>query len=647
MTMHSSPSPTVPPTSRPSWSDAGLVGELPLVLMRIDRDGRLASLSPSWERFSGFTVEETLGRSYLSFIDAGDHAACRATEAYLYAGNTGPGAGKLRMYRKDGTVRVAEVRFFVMCDAAGMAAGLGGAIVDITDLRNDPRHQVDALRLSAGRTRMLIERASFGVFGCTPDVRLIDANPALAMMLGYANTSELLAANAFDVLCPIGEVRDHCMKALSGDAREVTYDQPCHRAEGPPVRLRLTMTAERDAGGRIRFLQGMAENITERERREEIVRRGERMASLGRTLAGVAHEINNPLAAITGYTQILLKREQSGDDRHALETVLSEARRAARIVKDLLTIARREEGGARVRADLNAIVRYIFDTQRYAMETRGIRNSMQLADRTPFVTADAAQLEQVVLNLVVNARQALEARLDQRTASDSWRPTLDVATHTVDGTVTLTVTDNGPGIPAHDLPRIWDPFWTTRDEGEGTGLGLAVVHSIVVSHGGTIEVTSVPAQRTRFTITLPIAPAVTPPDIRPGGTRNTRRVVATRPLDILVVDDEAVIRELLSRYFTTRGHAVVAAVDGTNALRLAEQGSFDVVISDLRMPGMDGHELIRRLRQLPSCASTHFLISTGDATAAALHPGDDAMADVVVVNKPYDVDALVDLVEAG
>lgn len=199
---------------------------------------------------------------------------------------------------------------------------------------------------------------------------------------------------------------------------------------------------------------------------------------------------------------------------------------------------------------------------------------------------------------MANARQALEARLDQRTASDSWRPTLDVATHTVDGTVTLTVTDNGPGIPAHDLPRIWDPFWTTRDEGEGTGLGLSVVHSIVVAHGGTIEVTSVPAQRTRFTITLPIAPAVTPPDIRPGATRNTRRVVATRPLDILVVDDEAVIRELLSRYFTTRGHAVVAAVDGTNALRLAEQGSFDVVISDLRMPGMDGHELIRRLRQL-------------------------------------------------
>jgi signal transduction histidine kinase len=119
------------------------------------------------------------------------------------------------------------------------------------------------------------------------------------------------------------------MKALSGDAREVTYDQPCHCAEGP-LMPRLTMTAERDAGGRIRFLQGMAENITERERREIVRRASDEVA--GRTLAGVAHEINNPLAAITGYTQILPQARAVGDDRHALETVASEARRAARIV---------------------------------------------------------------------------------------------------------------------------------------------------------------------------------------------------------------------------------------------------------------------------------------------------------------------------
>jgi len=630
----------------PSWGDAALVSDLPLVLMRIDREGRIASLSPSWERQSGFTVAESLGRPYLSFVDAGDHAACRAAEAYLYAGNPGPGSGRLKMYRKDGTVRVTEVRFFAMYDASGVPVGVGGVIVDVTGLRHDPREQVDALRMSAGRTRLLIERATFGVFGCTPSGELIDANPSMAAMLGYADATALLGANAFDTLCPVGEVRTRCMSSLGEGAREVTYDQQCRCADGQSVKLRLTMSAERDAGGRIRFLQGLAENITERERREEIVRRGERMASLGRTLAGVAHEINNPLAAITGYTQILLKKEQTADDRHALETVLSEARRAARIVKDLLTIARREEGASRVRVDLHAIVRYILDTQHYAMETRGIEVNVQLADGAPHVMADPAQLEQVVLNLVVNARQALESRQDHRPTSEPWRPRLEVATHVMDGTITLSVSDNGPGIPASDLSHIWDPFWSTREEGEGTGLGLSVVHSIVVSHGGTIEVASVPSIRTRFVITLPLAADVTPPDIRPGGARPDRRVAA-RPLDLLVVDDEAVIRELLSRFFATRGHAVMTAQDGAHALRLAEQSTFDVVISDLRMPGMNGLELIRQLRPLPSCANTRFMISTGDATALPLRRDDASMAGVVVVNKPYDVDALCDLVEAG
>jgi nitrogen-specific signal transduction histidine kinase len=394
-------------------------------------------------------------------------------------------------------------------------------------------------------------------------------------------------------------------------------------------------------------VEGIAENITERERREEIVRRGERMASLGRTLAGVAHEINNPLAAISGFAQILLKRERSADDRHALDTILHEARRAARIVKDLLTIARREEGTERVRLDANAVVSYIVDTQRYAMETRGIRAAVHLAAEPAWVLADAAQLEQVVLNLVVNARQALESGLERRHEDDGWIPALRVSTRVDGQQVVLEVADTGPGIPVRDLPRIWEPFWTTREEGEGPGLGLSVVHSIVVSLGGTIDVASAPGAATRFTVTLPFAAAPEPASAgdTPAAAGGRTPPPATRPLDILVVDDEEVIRELLSRFFARRGHAVLVAMNGEHALRLAEQGSFDVVISDLHMPGMDGRALIRRLRLLPSTARTRFILSTGDATASPTRPGDHDTADFHVVNKPYDVDALVDLVE--
>ncbi len=505
----------------------------------------------------------------------------------------------------------------------------------------------DILSRSDGWTRSLIERTGFGIFRCTSDGALVDANPALASMLGFPDTATLLSSGRMDELWTSRDDREHCLAELSSGARETSRDVQARRRDGSLVHLRLTVAAEYDSSGRLRFVEGIAENVTERERQEEVVRRGERMAALGRTLAGVAHEINNPLAAIAGFAQILLKREQGSDDRHALETILHEARRAARIVKDLLTIARREEGAERVRLDASAIVGYIVDTQRYAMETRGIRANVQLAGEPAWVLADRALLEQVVLNLVVNARQALESALERRREGDGWIPTLDVETRIAGDTIVLTVADNGPGIPARDLPRIWEPFWTTREEGEGAGLGLSVVHSIIVSHGGTIEATSAPGFMTRFTIKLPLASVAMPTGDAAGAVRADATPQASRPLDILVVDDEGVIRELLSRYLTRRGHAVVTAVNGEHALRLAEQGSFDVVISDLHMPGMDGRALIRRLRLLPSASRTRFILSTGDAMASPSRPGHDDTGDIDVVNKPYDVDALVDLVEGS
>ena len=281
------------------------------------------------------------------------------------------------------------------------------------------------------------------------------------------------------------------------------------------------------------------------------------------------------------------------------------------------------------------------------METHGVQASLDLATGKVEAIADPAQLEQVVLNLVVNARQALEKAAGERANRGAeWTPSVRVTTRVGDGRVELEVEDNGPGIPALDLPQIFDPFWTTREEGEGPGLGLSVVHGIVTSHRGTIDVDSAVGGGTRFTVRLPRAPAdVAPPPAADAGRADTPATLRARPLDILVVDDELVIRELLQRFLASRGHAVVAAADGAQALRLAERSSFDVVISDLRMPGMDGREVIRRLRELPTFASTTFILSTGDAESDAALEG--APGDVPIVPKPFDMDALIGVVEAG
>ncbi len=292
------------------------------------------------------------------------------------------GAGLARLRRSDGTLRPVELRCALHRTPDGASDGLGIFVIDASGREPGPPAPRPALRLTDDATRALVERAAFGIFRCTPDGRLVDVNPALASMLGHAVPERLLGRNLFDELHRGTDHLQRCVDELARGAPEVLCDLHGRQANGVAVHLRLAVTGEFD-GTELRFLQGVAENITERARREEIVRRGERMASLTRTLAGVAHEINNPLAAITGFAQILLKREQPDDDRHAHETILQEARRAARIIKDLLTIARRQEGSEWVRVDVNAIVRYLVNTQRYAMDTRGIALELQLATGRP------------------------------------------------------------------------------------------------------------------------------------------------------------------------------------------------------------------------------------------------------------------------
>lgn len=643
--MTSSPLPSAPsPEPLPPHAGATLLEGLPFAIVRVDAEGTVLAVSDGWTALWGDASPVAVGTRFEEYLDPADHESWRSLTREVLAGHPQRGTVVLRLQSDGAEVRPVDVRCMSYVAADGASRGLGILLGAAQKPEETPTSARRALRLPDDATRALVDRAAFGIFRCTPDGRVVDANPALATMLGFASAEELLGHNLFDVLRSDAGERARCVEELARGVPEVLCDVRGPRANGTGVHVRLAVTAEFD-GTTLRFLQGVAENITERARREEIVRRGERMASLTRTLAGVAHEINNPLAAITGFAQILLKREQPDDDRRAHETILQEARRAARIIKDLLTIARREEGSERVRVDVNAIVRYLVDTQRYAMDTRGIAIDLQLASDAPRVLADPAQLEQVILNLLVNARQALEARIESRHAdadATAWRPTLHISTARMQGRLVLTMTDNGPGIAARDIPHIWDPFWTTREEGEGSGLGLSVVHGIVEAHGGTIEAASEPGIATTFTVALPgVAPSAAAPARAP---RDTRRDATVRPLDILVVDDELVIRELLSRYFTSRGHAVVVAASAEQALPLAEHGSFDAIITDLRMPGMDGRTLIRHLRQLPSCSNTRFVISTGDATA--IPPFSETGEPAVdIVAKPYDVDALVSIVE--
>jgi two-component system NtrC family sensor kinase len=493
--------------------------------------------------------------------------------------------------------------------------------------------QVDEFRLalaeSDARYSSLVERIGYGAYRSSPDGRFLEVNSTLVAMLGYSSADELRELDlASDVYFDPGE-RERLMERPRSAPEWVATQW--RRRDGSAITVRLSVRRVLDATGTIESYDGVVEDVTERRRHDELLRRSERMASLGTTLAGVAHELNNPLAAIMGFTQLLLRKPWPSEDRAALETINHEAIRSAAIVKDLLSMTRKRDAERRVATDINDIVGYIARTRRYALETAGIGCSVDLQPALPPVYGDRAQLEQVVLNLLSNAEHAL-ASVDAREARVA--PCISIRTRQSRDQILIEIHDNGPGIPESAQSRIWDPFWTTKDEGEGTGLGLAVVHGIVVDHGGTICVESTPTTGARFIVSLPIASETVA--AQPAGQ-------ATRPLDVLVVDPGASDLMFVERFLTARGHAVVNAGSGELALRLASQTSFDAVLCDARLVGRDGATIASALRATTGCFTARFVLSMPEQIDG--RPIPLTVEGAMMVARPYDVEELRRLIE--
>jgi PAS domain S-box-containing protein len=491
----------------------------------------------------------------------------------------------------------------------------------------------DALSRSEARYDALVRRTGYGIYRSSASGRFVEANATLAAMLGYESVDELLSLElSRDVYLDPDERARLLRRPATLRAYPEWVETRWKRNDGSPITVRLSVRPEFDASGAIAFFDGIVEDVTERQRQDELLRRTERMATIGTTLAGVAHELNNPLAAIMGFAQLLLKKPWPAEDRAALETINHEAIRSATIVKDLLAMARKRDVERRVRTDVNDVVGYIVRTRRYSLETAGITFQLELDPTLPPVHGDRAQLEQVILNLINNAEQALRARIDapHNTSAGNIR----IRTRHDEHDVILEVEDNGPGIPESLRSKIWDPFWTTKEEGEGTGLGLAVVHGIIVEHGGTITIESAPTSGARFVIRLPIATE---------GSVPQATGQASRPLDVLVVDPGASDLLFVERFLTSRGHAVINASNGDLALRLADQTSFDAVVCDARLLSRDGTPVAALLRDAPGCSTARFVLSAESPLDEQRLPR--LVEGASLVARPYDVEELRRLIE--
>ena len=331
----------------------------------------------------------------------------------------------------------------------------------------------------------------------------------------------------------------------------------------------------------------------------------EKMAAVGQLVSGIAHELNNPLTSIMGYGQLLLGHGLNAAQFSEASKVFHEAERARRIVKNLLYFARENEP-ERMRVDLNEIVERTLALRSYELKVEDILIERDLAPDLPQTMADPYQLQQVVLNLLVNAEQAL--------LHDRGRGRVRVRTRTAEGNrIAFEVSDDGPGIPREILSRVFDPFFTTKPSGLGTGLGLSIVYGIVKQHDGEVTVENQPGGGARFVVELPVIEV--PASNSPTAEREPRTLAAVPSSRVLVVEDEPTVAQLIVDVLREEGHQVEAVLDSQEGLTLLARAHYDLVICDLRMPRLDGPAFYDALVRAGSAARDRVMFITGDTLA--------------------------------
>ena len=327
----------------------------------------------------------------------------------------------------------------------------------------------------------------------------------------------------------------------------------------------------------------------------------EKLATMGNLLAGVAHELNSPLSVILGQVGLFATTGGDAVARSRIQDIGEAAERCVRIVRSFLTMARRHPP-ERGHVSLNHLLRDAVELLAFELRIANVEMEFNLEKGLPLIWADGHQLKQVVVNLVTNARQAIQDAPPPR------RLSLVTRYEAASRLVRIEVADSGPGIPPEILGRVFDPFFTTKPEGEGTGLGLALVRGIVEGHGGTITVESRPGDDTRFLIELPLG---TPPD----ASDEPDAAEAVMPVPgkaILVVDDEPAVAALLAEALSRDGYKVDMAANGAVALRMLGARSYDLIISDSGMPVLSGPELYREVEQREPHLTRRFIFVTGD-----------------------------------
>jgi two-component system cell cycle sensor histidine kinase/response regulator CckA len=605
----------------------------------LDREGNCTFCNPACLRLLGYRdPQDLLGRNMhqLMHHTRVDGAPYLEEQCQIYlAFREGEAAHVVDevLWRADGTSFPAEYWSYPI-EKDGKLVGSVVTFLDISERKGAEA----ALRESEEKYREFIENATFGIFRSTPQGDLLDVNPALVSMLGYGSKDELLSLNLDRDIYESPTDRIMAWQACQLSERSIGIEVNWRRKDHKTIAVRLCFRVIRDKDDQIKHFEVIAEDVTEKRTLEEQFRQAQKMEAMGRLAGGISHDFNNLLGVIIGYSDLLLASPTRDDlAQHRIEEIKKAGQRAASLTRQLLAFSRKQVLTPRV-LDLNTVVA---ETSKMLLRLLGedIELIAKLSPALDHVKADPTQIEQVIMNLAVNARDAMpmggtivietaNAELD-RTYAGHFRADVQPGNY-----VLLTVSDTGIGMDNKTQARIFEPFFTTKEKGKGTGLGLATVYGIIRQSGGYIWVYSEIGKGTIFKIYIPrvkemlseVQPEISTPLPLGSGT-------------ILLVEDEDSLRELSHRLLEGIGYTVIEAANGADAIRIAGQCAdrIQLLVTDVVMPGMSGRELAELL--VASHSQMKVLYVSGHTDDVIMHhailkPG------VAFLQKPFTRDGL-------
>jgi len=493
-----------------------------------------------------------------------------------------------------------------------------------------------ALRRSEARYRSLVQSSVYGIYRSSLEGRFLDVNPALITMLGYASPEEVLLLDPENDVFAQPEEHERLIDEFRRTGRLDGFEVKWKRKDGGAITVRISGRAVSSADEPADVLEAIAEDVTDRRALEDQFRQAQKMEAVGRLAGGVAHDFNNLLMVISGYAEVILGQMDPASPLHEKGRAIQlAADRATTLTRQLLAFSRKQLLELKV-VDVNAIVQ---DMERLLRPLIGenIELVTNLTPEAAHTRADAGQLEQVIMNLVVNAKDAmpgggkLTLRTDNIVLDENHRRGQQFIRP--GNYVTLLVSDTGMGMDRETQSRIFEPFFTTKEKGKGTGLGLSTVYGIVKQTGGYVVVQSELGRGTTFHIYLPLVEgaaekhSVAVPEAV-GGTET-----------ILLVEDEESVRQLVRDTLLAKGYQVLEAENGEAGLAAAarHQGKIDLVITDVVMPGMGGREMVKQL--IEAHPGTRVLYLSGYTEDAIISDG-SIEKGTAFLQKPFTLQSL-------